>query len=69
MDFKMPLMDGYEATRFIRQFNTKVIIIAQTAFEKAATYHMAMEAGCDEYILKPFNRDSLKKLIRKHFNI
>lgn len=69
MDFKMPLMDGYEATRIIRQFNTNAVIIAQTAFEKSGDYQMAMEAGCNEYILKPFNRDSLKKIITKHFRI
>jgi CheY-like chemotaxis protein len=69
MDFKMPMMDGYEATQFIRQFNTDVVIIAQTAFEKAGDYYMALEAGCNEYILKPFNRDSLKKMIRKYFRI
>ena len=69
MDFKMPLMDGYEATRLIRQFNTKVVIIAQTAFEKTGNYQIALEAGCDDYILKPFNRDSLRKLIRKYFRI
>jgi CheY-like chemotaxis protein len=69
MDFKMPLMNGYEATRFIRQFNTNVVIIAQTAFEKSGDYQMAREAGCNEYILKPFNRDSLKKMIGTYFGI
>jgi len=69
MDFKMPLMNGYEATRFIRQFNTRVVIIAQTAFEKSGDYQMAREAGCNEYILKPFNRDSLKKMIGTYFSI
>ncbi len=69
MDFKMPLMGGYEATQFIRKFNTNVVIIAQTAFEKAGDYHMALEAGCNEYMLKPFNRDSLKKMISKYFRI
>lgn len=69
MDFKMPLMDGYEATRFIRQFNTTAVIIAQTAFEKVGDYHSALDAGCNEYILKPFNRDTLQKMIRKYFRI
>jgi len=69
MDFKMPLMNGYEATQHIREFNPNVVIIAQTAFEKAGDYHMALEAGCNEYILKPFNRDTLKKMISKYFRI
>ncbi len=69
MDFKMPLMNGYEATQLIREFNTNVIIIAQTAYETAGDYHTALEVGSNEYILKPFNRDSLKKMIRKYFNI
>lgn len=69
MDFKMPLMNGYEATQFIRQFNTRVVIIAQTAFEKSGDYQMALQVGCNDYMLKPFNRDSLKKMISKYFRI
>ena len=69
MDFKMPLMNGYEATQLIREFNTDVIIIAQTAYETAGDYHTALEVGSNEYILKPFNLDSLKKMIRKYFKI
>ena len=69
MDFKMPLMNGLEATQLIRQFNTDVIIIAQTAYETSSDYHMALAAGSNEYILKPFNLDSLKNMIRKHFKI
>lgn len=69
MDFKMPLMNGLEATQLIREFNTDVIIIAQTAYETSSDYHMALAAGSNDYILKPFNLHSLRKMIRKYFKI
>jgi hypothetical protein len=67
MDVKMPEMDGYEATRLIRQFNTGVVIIAQTAFGLAGENEKAMQAGCDDYISKPLNIALLKSMIKKHF--
>jgi|WetSurMetagenome_2_1015567.scaffolds.fasta_scaffold00654_13 PAS domain S-box-containing protein len=67
MDIKMPEMDGYEATRQIRKFNKKVIIIAQTAYGLPGDREKAIEAGCNEYIEKPINLTILKNLILKHF--
>nr|NQU90690.1 PAS domain S-box protein [Bacteroidota bacterium] len=46
MDIKMPEMDGYEATRKIREFNKNVIIIAQTAYALTGDREKALEAGC-----------------------
>lgn len=69
MDIKMPEMDGHEATRQIRKFNVDVIIIAQTAFALTEDRDMAMAAGCTDFISKPINRDKLKILIQKYFNI
>jgi len=66
MDIKMPQMDGYEATRQIRQFNNDVIIIAQTAYGLYGDREKAMEAGCNDYISKPLNLTNLIELIRKH---
>jgi len=66
MDIKMSGMDGYEATRLIRQFNTDVVIIAQTAFGKINDFEMAKQAGCNDYISKPINLDALRKMIAKH---
>ena len=68
MDIRMPKMDGNEATRQIRQFNTNVIIIAQTAYAFSGDKEMAIEAGCNDYISKPINIASLFELIRKHIN-
>lgn len=63
MDIRMPVMGGYEATRQIRQFNPKVIIIAQTAFGLSGDREKARKAGCDDYVSKPINIAELKSKI------
>lgn len=68
MDIKMPVMDGYEATRQIRQFNTGVVIIAQTAYAMAGDREKTIAAGCNDYIAKPINKALLTCLIEKYFN-
>jgi CheY-like chemotaxis protein len=67
MDIKMPGMDGYEATRQIRQFNKEVIIIAQTAFGMTGERAIALAAGCNDYISKPIETSTLIELIKKYF--
>ena len=66
MDIKMPGMNGYEATRQIRQFNKDVIIIAQTAYGLLGDRDKALAAGCNEYLSKPIVGDELKKLLQKY---
>ena len=67
MDIKMPLMDGYQATRKIREFNKDVVIIAQTAYALSGDMGKALEAGCNDYISKPFERTKLEILLQKYF--
>jgi len=67
MDVQMPVMNGYEATRQIRQFNKGVVIIAQTAYGLTGDKRKSLEAGCNDYITKPINRDKLHSLIHKYF--
>jgi signal transduction histidine kinase len=67
MDIGMPELDGYEATRQIRQFNTKVIIIAQTALAIKRDIERALAAGCNDYITKPINSNVVKSQILKYF--
>jgi PAS domain S-box-containing protein len=69
MDIKMPYMDGYEATRKIRLFNKKVVIIAQTAFALLGDREKALEAGCNDYISKPVDGKLLIGIIEKNFKI
>ncbi len=68
MDVKMPEMNGYEATRQIRKFNKDVVIIAQTAFALSGDREKAIDAGCNDYISKPFNKASLSVLLKGVIN-
>jgi CheY-like chemotaxis protein len=69
MDIQMPEMNGYEAILQIRDFNTKVVVIAQTAFVLSGDREKALAAGCDDYISKPINKNDLLNLIDKYFGI
>jgi CheY-like chemotaxis protein len=66
MDIKMPLLNGIDATRKIREFNTRIPIIAQTAYALSGDDEKALEAGCNNYIPKPIDKDVLIKLINKY---
>lgn len=66
MDIRMPRMNGLEATQKIRQFNKEVIIIAQTAYAFLDDSEKAIEAGCNDYIMKPINKTILREKIKKH---
>ena len=68
MDIKLPVMNGYNATREIRKFNQDVVIIAQTAFGLSGDREKAIEAGCDDYIAKPINKNLLFEKIMLHLS-
>lgn len=65
MDIKLPKMDGYAATKSIREFNKKVPIIAQTAYALAGDREKAIKAGCNDHITKPINSDNLLNMINE----
>jgi len=68
MDIKMPVMDGFTATRMIREFNKDVIIIAQTAYAMVSDRNEALKAGCNDYISKPIIEEKLLSLINSHIS-
>lgn len=65
MDIKMPEMDGYEATRIIRKLNKSVPIIAQTAYINTEDEEKAKNAGCNSFLAKPFQFQSLIEVIEQ----
>ena len=66
MDIKMPLMDGYTATREIKSMSKNVPVIAQTAYALSEEKEKSKEAGCDDYIAKPIGYEDLLTTINKY---
>lgn len=64
MDIKMPVMNGFEATKEIKQLRPELPVIAQTAFTSKEERLKAIEAGCDSFMSKPINKQKLLELIR-----
>lgn len=63
MDLKMPVMGGLEATRKIREFDTKIPIVALTANAFDSDRVSAIEAGCNAFLAKPVKKSQLIDLV------
>lgn len=69
MDIKMPIMDGYEATENIKKLRPKLPVIAQTAFSTDEDIQKAINAGCDDCISKPVDRNLLQTILSRYILI
>ncbi|MEZ7498554.1 response regulator [Flavobacterium sp. Arc3] len=65
MDIQMPVMNGYEAIKKIREFNEEVIIITQSAFVFTDEAEKAIKVGGNGYISKPIDKNQLIDHINK----
>ncbi|MBN2519961.1 MAG: response regulator, partial [Bacteroidales bacterium] len=66
MDIRMPVMDGYEATREIKKINDHIPIIAQTAYAMFEEREKSLMVGCNDYITKPISKKFLLEVIDKY---
>lgn len=65
MDIKMPLLNGYEATRMIKKTRPDLPVIAQTAYAMISDRQEAERAGCDGYLSKPIKIRQIMEILEK----
>ncbi len=71
MDMRMPVMDGYEATKYIKS-TTKgngTVVIALTASVLEEEKAIVLSAGCDDFLRKPFAEHSIFQILAKHLGV
>ncbi len=67
MDIQMPKLDGYAATRSIRDGGSGDIpVVAMTAYAMQEDRRAAMDAGMNDYITKPINREDIVRILEKY---
>jgi signal transduction histidine kinase/CheY-like chemotaxis protein len=69
MDMRMPVLDGYEATKIIKagQSDTKIIALTASSFEEEKARILA--GGCDDFLHKPFREADLFQLMTRHIGV
>ena len=65
MDSKMPVMDGLEATKKIKETHPDLPIVALTANAFDSDRQLAFDAGCNDFLSKPVSSEACLKTIRK----
>ena len=65
MDIKMPIMDGLEATRKIKELRPELPVVALTANAFDSDRQLAMEAGCSDFLAKPVSSEACLKAIKR----
>lgn len=66
MDIKMPMMDGLEATRIIKERHPQLPVIALTANAFDSDRQLALDAGCDDFLAKPISSARCLETIAKY---
>ena len=66
MDIRMPEMNGLDATRIIKEVNHDMPVIALSAYAFEENIREAMDAGCDDFLAKPFRVEDLLDIVNKY---
>jgi CheY-like chemotaxis protein len=66
MDVRLPGIDGIDTMAQIKQINPEIPIIIQTASVLPSIYESAFENGCNEFVTKPINMDTLLIILKKY---
>jgi hypothetical protein len=66
MDIKMPIMNGLDATKKMKQINPLIPIVAQTAYAMEDEKQRCFDAGCDDYISKPIDTIRLFAILKRY---
>ena len=66
MDMKMPNLSGLDATKIIRELSPGIPVIALTAYAYEHDRQAALDAGCNDFLTKPYTQEILKELINKY---
>lgn len=64
MDIRMPVLNGYEATKAIKSFNSQIPVIALTSYSFEEEKQKILNAGCDDIITKPVNKKQLYTMLQ-----
>ena len=66
MDIKMPIMNGLEATKAIKEKHPDLPILALTANAFDSDRQLAMDAGCDDFLSKPVSSEECLETIKRY---
>ena len=66
MDIKMPIMNGFDATKQVLKINPEMKVIAQTAYALGEDKYKCYDAGCVDYIAKPIRMNKLFEVLSKY---
>lgn len=69
MDIMMPNLDGFEATKFIKQVDKKSMIIALSALDDEDSKHKMLALGAEDYLTKPLNGEQFLQRIKQYLRI